>query len=250
NGLLYRLRPHKKEPPMPPNSPKLPADVLSVVERWIQGGALENSGSKPVVVNKPKTDIGLTSVVRGRPQGPPPMPGANLRLEPVVRTASDTAVTALASNPWSPLVAVGGQKQIVLFNSDTGELLGVLPFPEGTPSVLKFSRNGSLLLCGGGRAGKSGRVVVWGVQSGERVIEVGEELDSVLAADISPDQTQIALGGPGKMLRIYSTKDGKLLNEVKKHTDWITTMEFSPDAVLLATGDRTGDLYVWEAPPP
>src|SRR5205814_9808430 len=76
---------------------------------------------------------------------------------------------------------------------------------------------------------------------------VGEETDAVLAADISPDQTQIALGGPSKMLRVYSTREGKLLYEVKKHTDWLTALEYSPDGVLLATGDRSSGLYVWEA---
>ena len=68
-----------------------------------------------------------------------------------------------------------------------------------------------------------------------------------LRASVEGRQTTIALGGPSKMLRIYSTKDGKLLNEVKKHTDWVTAMEFSPDGVLLASGDRNGGLFVWEA---
>ena len=246
NSLLYRLVTHKQEPHMPPKSPPLPAATVAVIEKWIQGGALENSGSK-TVVSKPQADIGLSSVIRGKPQGPPPMPPTSLRLEPVVRTTQANAVTALAANPWSPLVAVAGQKQIVLYNGDTQELLGVLPFPEGVAHVLKFSRTGSLLLAGGGHAGKSGRVVVWSVKTGQRVVEVGDESDCVLAADISPDQTKIALGGPSKMLRIYSTKDGKLLNEVKKHTDWVTALEFSPDGVLLATGDRNGGLFVWEA---
>lgn len=247
NSLLYRLVSHRQEPHMPPNSPRLPAETLAVFEKWIQGGALANSGSKPLVTGKPKTDIGLTSIVRGKPEGLPPMPPSSLSLEPVVRTRLASAVTALAANPWSPLVAVGGQKQVVLYNGDTQELLGVLQFPEGVPHVLKFSRNGSLLLAGGGRGGKSGRVVVWSVKTGQRVVEVGDESDSVLAADISPDQTKIALGGPSKMIRIYSTKDGKLVNEVKKHTDWVTALEFSPDGVLLATGDRNGGLFVWEA---
>ncbi len=247
NSLLFRLVAHKSEPFMPPNSPKLPAETLSVVEKWIQEGALENAGSKPVVAAKPKAEIGLTSVVRGKPEGPPPMPPATLRLDPVVRTAQGSAVTALAGNPWSPLVAVAGQKQVVLYHADSCELLGVLPFPEGVPHVLKFSRNGSLLLAAGGRGGQSGRAVVWSVKTGERVIEVGEEHDAVLAADISPDQTQVALGGPSKMVRVYSTKDGKLQHEVKKHTDWVTAMEYSPDGVLLATGDRNGGLFVWEA---
>src|SRR6202023_362543 len=110
------------------------------------------------------------------------MPPAKMSLEPVVRSTKANAITALASNPWSPLIAVAGQKQVLLYHADTLDLLGVLPFPEGVPYVLKFSHNGSLLLAGGGIGGKSGRVVVWNVTTGDRVIEVGQEHDAVLAA--------------------------------------------------------------------
>jgi hypothetical protein len=243
---LYKVMAHTVEPFMPPNSPTLPPDKLAIIHKWIAGGAPENAGSKVSIPNRPKTEIALSKVERGKP-AVPPMPTKVLPMDPVVRTSRGTAVTALAANPWSPLVAIAGQKQITLYNTDTLDMLGVLPFPEGTPTVLKFSRNGSLLLAGGGRGGKSGRVVVWSVATGERLFEVGEESDAVLAADISPDQTLIALGGPSKVIRIYSTKDGKLLHEVKKHTDWVTTLEFSPDGVLLATGDRNGGLIVWES---
>src|SRR5436190_10669896 len=216
NSLLFKLVSHKTEPFMPPNSPRIPDAMLSVIEKWIAGGALENSGSKTILTGKPKTDVGLTSVIRGKPKGPPPMPPATLQLEPVVRTKEANALTALASSPWAPLVAVGGQKQVLLYNSDTLDLVGVLPFPEGVPHVLKFSRNGSLLLAGGGRGGKSGKVVLWKVATGERVIDLGDETDAVLAADVSADQTQVALGGPAKVVRVYSTKDGSLIREIKK----------------------------------
>src|SRR5207244_12817753 len=93
----------------------------------------------------------------------------------------------------------------------------------------------------------SGKVAVWSVATGERLFTVGEETDAVLAADISADQTQIALGGPSKVVRVYSTRDGKLLHEIKKHTDWVYALEFSPDGVLLASGDRTAGLFVWVA---
>jgi hypothetical protein len=242
---LFLHMAHKAEPFMPPKSPKLEKEA-EVIRQWIAAGALENSGSK-AIATKPKVDIGLTSVVRGKPDGPPPMPPANLPLDPVVKASRPNAITALASSPWAPLVAVAGAKQVLLYNSDTLDLVGVLPFPEGTVNVLKFSRNASLLLAAGGRGGKSGRVVVWSVTIGQRVIEVGDENDCVLAADISPDQTQIALGGPSKVIRIYSTRDLKLLHEIRKHTDWVTSLEYSPDGVLLATGDRNGGLFVWEA---
>src|SRR5262249_55859533 len=158
-----------------------------------------------------------TSIVRGKPPVPP-MPTKPLPLDPVVKTVKANAITALAGSPWAPLVAVGGQKQVMLYNSDTLDLVGVLPFPEGTPNGLRFSRNGSLLLAGGGRGGKSGKVVLWKVATGERVIALGDETDAVLAADISADQTQVALGGPAKVVRVYSTKDGSLIREIKKHT--------------------------------
>jgi WD40 repeat protein len=246
NSLLYKLVTHQAEPHMPPKSPPLPKECLDLIQQWIAGGAPENAGSKVVVVNKPKHEMALGAVAKGKPQGPPPMP-AHLNLEPVVRTTRANAISALAASPWAPLVAVGGQKEVVLYHSDTLALLGVLPFPEGDVHVLKFSRNGGLLLAGGGHEGKSGRVVVWDVKTGERIFQVGEELDAVLAADISSDQAQIALGGPSKVVRVYSTKDGKLLHEIKKHTDWVYALEYSPDGVLLASGDRNGGLFVWEA---
>ena len=79
------------------------------------------------------------------------------------------------------------------------------------------------------------------------MFEVGEELDLVLAADINEDHTRIALGGPGRVVRIYSTADGSLVHEIRKHTEWIYSLEFSPDGVLLATADRNGGMFVWES---
>ena len=79
------------------------------------------------------------------------------------------ALTALAVSPWAPLVAIGGQKQILLYNTETLEPLGVLPFPEGFPAIIRFSRNGQLLLTGGGLGGKSGKVALWDIKTGDRI---------------------------------------------------------------------------------
>ena len=243
-SYLYDLITHNEEPYMPPESPKLPDKMLETIRKWIDGGVLENSGSKAKLSDKPKFDLALKMAPSERPKVPP-MP-ARLSLEPVNTTKRPTAIAALATSPWAPLVAVAGQKQVLLYNTKTLEPLGTLPFPEGTPQTLKFSRNGSLLLAGGGRSGASGVAVVWNLLTGKRVFEIGDELDTVLAADISSDQTLIALGGPQKVVRIYSTETGRLMHELRKHTDWIYSLEFSPDSVLLATGDRNGGLFVWE----
>ncbi len=245
SSRLWKLVSHQESPQMPPEQDKLPDEVLETLRVWIERGALENSGSTAQI--KPKKKIQMSAAAgAGRPDGPPPMPeGLSRRAQ--IYAAHGTPLTALAVSPWAPLVAVASQQQVLLYHSETAELLGVLPFPEGIPHVLKFSRSGTLLLAGGGRGGKSGRVVVFEVRTGKRVFEIGDELDTVLAADINEDHTQIALGGPSKVLRVYNTADGSLAYESRKHTEWILAVDFSPDGVLLASADRNGGLFVWEA---
>ncbi|MCU0702767.1 MAG: hypothetical protein MUF18_02120 [Fimbriiglobus sp.] len=245
---LYTMTAHKEEPVMPPSKQKIPDAQIELLRVWIDQGGKENAGSKVVMPDKPKVDIGLKAVSKGKPDGPPPMPQAGkLKPDPLARTRRPGAVLALAASPWAPLVAVGGQRQILLYHADTGDFLGALPFEHGQINSLKFSRNSKLLLAAGGRGGASGKAVLFNVETCEKVTEVGIETDAILAADLSADQTMIAVGSPSKLVRIYSTADGKLLHEIKKHTDWVTAVEFSPDGVLLATADRNGGAFVWEA---
>jgi hypothetical protein len=242
---LYKAITHVEDPKMPPSRPKLPDSELSVFRKWIAEGLLEHSGSKAQAAS-PAMDIGLKSAPLGKPEGPPPMP-KDFPLEPVAHTSRVKTITALAASPWAPLLAIGGTKQVLLFHFDSLEPLGILPFPAGEPVVLRFSRNGNLLLAGGGVGAKSGQAVVWEVATGKVAGKYGRELDTVQAVDLSPDQTQLALGGPDKLVKLYSCKTTELTSKLKKHTDWITAVAVSPAGDLLASGDRNGGITLWDA---
>jgi len=245
---IYTLSAHLEEPKMPPSGNKIADASLATLKLWIEQGARANAGSKTTVTPQPPTDIGLKSIVKGRPEGPPPMPVlGKVKLDPIVTARRPGAILAMATSPWAPLVAIGGQKQVILYNTDTGALIGFIPFEHGQINSIRFSRNAKFVLVAGGRGGQAGKAVLYKVETGEKVLEVGIENDAILSADISADQTQIAVGSPSKLVRIYSTTDGKVLHEIKKHTDWVTAVEYSPDGVLLATGDRNGGCFVWEA---
>lgn len=243
SSRLWELTAHVGQPFMPPNQEKIAEPKLNLLKAWIQGGMLENSGS---TAKKKMNNAAVTTFSLGKPEGELPMP-QNLLLQPVVPSSRAAAISALATSPWSPLIAVGGQKQVALYHSETGELVGILPFPEGEPQSISFSRDGRLILVGGGRHSHSGCAVLYDVKTGQRVAKVGDELDIVLSADLSEDNSKIAVAGPQKMVRVYSTTTGELMWEVKKHTDWIYAVRFSPDGVLLASADRSNGLIVWEA---
>ena len=150
---LWDLITHKEQPSMPPNEAKLPDETLAVIQKWIVGGALENKDSKPKIKKTTQFTLSPTDISSGKPSGPPPMP-ENLPTEPLTFSPRGNSVTALAVNPWSPLAAVSGFRQVLLYDLTDFTLAGVLAFPEGTVHVLRFSRNGSLLLAAGGRGGQ------------------------------------------------------------------------------------------------
>lgn len=241
---LWQLMNHDDTPVMPPNQDKIPAEQLELVRKWIEGGLLENSGSKAKAPKK--NSLAFVAASSGRPEGGGAMPQSLPQSVPVV-TERASAISAIAASPWAPLVAVAGQKQIVMYHSDTGELLGVLPFEEGIAQSLRFSRNGAYLIAGGGEHSLVGVVAIYDVATGKRITTVGDELDTVFDGDANDSMNRIALGGPKKMLRIYDATDGSKLFDLKKHTDWIYCVAYSPDGILIASGDRSGGLCVWEA---
>ncbi len=155
---------HDSEPKMPPNADKMPEAELTLIKKWIDGGLLETSGSSAKM--KKKSSLAKIEVSGERP-AEVAMPVAYLG-DPIIQSPTRNAVTALACSPWAPLAAISGHRQITLYHTQTFEVLGVLPFPEGQPQILKFSRNGAMLMAGGGRGGASGKVVVYDVKTGER----------------------------------------------------------------------------------
>lgn len=88
---LYLVVAHLAEPKMPPQQPKLPDEQLTLIRKWIEGGSLENAGSKAKA--KKTMAVAKVEVSNQRPAGPPPMP-ENLLLDPLVVASRGNGVTA------------------------------------------------------------------------------------------------------------------------------------------------------------
>ena len=245
DSYLISLVNHDDSPEMPPGGNKLPDREIDLLRQWVNQGALENVASK-AKKRKPKVDLMAVSANPNQRPETPPLP-PRLSLEPEIHTPRKSQIRSIAASPWSPIVAIAVPKQVLLFDTQTYQLKGVIPFPAGNPEHLRFSRSGEVLLIAGGVGGASGKVVLWDVIKGEILTTIGEEMDAVLAADISPDHKWLALGGPKKIVRVYSVTDGNKRYELTDHTQWITAIEFSPDGKSLATADRNGGLIISDA---
>jgi mono/diheme cytochrome c family protein len=128
-STLIAVVKHSAEPTMPPEGDKLSNEQIATLVKWIEGGLLENQTASAHKPAKLKFAAARTDPA-SRPAGPPPMP-EHLLLEPPVVTAKAAAVHAIAASPWAPLIAITGQRQVLLHHSESLEPLGILPFPEG-----------------------------------------------------------------------------------------------------------------------
>jgi hypothetical protein len=229
---------------MPPDADPLPAEAIAMIRKWIDTGLRENAGSSAAAMRTLGfTPTDATATVA---DGPPPLPE---KLPAVKRPATlrPLPVLSLASSPRASLVAASGYGFIELLQPDSRTSLGDLPFVEGEPQVLRFSRSGKRLLAAGGSPVETGLAAVYDVVTGKRLASVGNEPDAIQAADLSPDERLIALGCTSRLVKVYSTENGKLLYSLDKHTDWVTAVAFSPDGKFLVTGDRGGNLHLWDA---
>lgn len=247
DSRLYGVITHTLKPKMPPKGEKLEKKDADLIRAWVDAGLLENKSGKPQKKKKPAFALQATpgSAGAGKPDKIS-MP-RHLLLEPVVTSARGSAVADMAPSPWAPLLSVTGQRQVLLYNTDTLELCGILPFGAGQPETLSFHPSGKYLLAGGGIGGKSGTTLTWDIETGKQVLGAGKDFDSVLAASLRADLGGVSLGGPGKRVKLWDTSTDEQLVSIKKHTDWVTQLAYSPDGVLLASGGRGGGVHVWEA---
>ena len=244
SSRLWKLVTHQEQPAMPPGGDKLPDDQLSLLKAWIKGGLLKDTNSKPKPSSKPAI-AQLSGESLGKPSGQPAMPGELFR-QPLLFSETPGPVLSLTASRWAPVIAIPWQYQVSLYHAKTYQLLGILPFVDGEPQVVRFSLDGELLLVAGGRQGAVGKAVLFDVKTGARLATLGDELDIVLAADISPDNTLVAIGGPKKKVRVYRVADNQLAYTLSKHTDWVTSVAFSPNGKLIATADRSSGLRTWD----
>ncbi|HEY0983317.1 c-type cytochrome domain-containing protein [Schlesneria sp.] len=235
-SLLYAVTAHLESPRMPPGKAKIPQRELDLIRSWIEGGLREKPG-KSIAATSVKSKAPSTTAATKEP-----VPNSITRSLPRL-----TAVTALAISLKDGSVAVSGLKEILVFPQGGATPPKVVPFPEGDLHALRYSRDGEWLIAGGGIGAESGKVVAFNAATGQRLFDVGNEADVVLAFDVSPDRRLIALGGPGRNVKLFRTSDQQLVHTLQKHTDWILSIAFSPDGLLLASGDRFGGLQIWEA---
>ena len=112
----------------------------------------------------------------------------------------------------------------------------------GAVNCLAFSPDGKILATGH----YDGMIRLWDVESGELVREL-KTAGVIEALSFSPSGGVLASGSSYQdfAVRLWDVQSGALLRTLEGHTHGIESLEFSPNAQLLASAAYDGTLRLW-----
>lgn len=69
----------------------------------------------------------------------------------------------------------------------------------------------------------------------------------VTAVRLHREGNLLATAGDDHHVRVWSLADGKLVHKLQGHTDWVRTVDYSPDGRILASAGNDRQIIFWDA---
>jgi WD40 repeat protein/serine/threonine protein kinase len=145
---------------------------------------------------------------------------------------SDGELLALDVSGRQVLTGSEGDNAVVLWDVDTGDLVGRFAGLHARVSAVAFSPDGRFVLGGGW----DGSLVVWARDTGDVVRRFEGHTAGVLDAAFSPDSSRIVSGSEDRSLILWDTSTGEVILQLDGFTDSVNTVAFSPDGRTFLAG--------------
>lgn len=197
----------KLQPRMPLGQPALPADTVEAFRQWIAEGAANDT---PVETSAAGSSVYLQLPV----------------------------VTAIAWSPDGAMLAVSGNREVLVHSSDGRQLLHRLPGAAERILSLQFSADSKLLLAGGGTPAQFGEVQLWDPRAGKLIRSARVCADTVFGASLAPDSSRIAVGCADNTVHVFDTATAKELYKIGNHENWVLDTVFGVDSKRIVTVSR------------
>jgi WD40 repeat protein len=216
-ALLVPFLTGEMKPQMPLGQTPLAAEQIDLIRNWVAAGA------------KDDTPAGAgETLAAGAP---------TVYFQPPV-------LTALAFSPDGRMLAVSGNREILLHTLDGSAQPRRLSGLSDSILSLAFSRDGSLLVAGGGTPARFGEIQLWDLPDGKLRHSVMLTGDTVFGVSLSPDATRVAAGCTDNTVRFVDTASGKEVAKMGAHENWVLGTVFSVDGkrVVSVSRDRSAKL--------
>lgn len=160
--------------------------------------------------------------------------------------APEGGVKSIAVSPNGAILAAGTGQNVYIWQLPGGEQLQVLAvnFEGGVDTAFSFDGS-AVASVPEGQIDDSFRV--WRVSDGTLLHQITHE-GIGNSIDFSPNRNMLALGSNAwaTTTSLWNFNDGSLIKEFQGHSSEVSSVEFSPDGNLLATGSWDTNVIVWD----
>ncbi len=178
-----------------------------------------------------------------------PADGPALPVECVVDFGPALPISALAFNDQGSLLAVGGYREVLLWDLDTAKLARRIGTEQlgGMVHAVAFIEGGKALAVGDGVPHESGAVRIFNVETGEPTATFDEPQRVVCCLALSSDGKLLAAGDAASTVHVWDLATGKLAHTIESHKGWVLGAAFSADGKWLATAGADRSLQLRDA---
>jgi WD40 repeat protein len=220
NSFLIRSLEGREKPKMPPkDEPRVPAEGLAMLKKWIAAGA-----------PGPKEDVSILQTLTT------PKVAASAKAPPV------TAAAYSADGRW---IALAHSRNVEIRDAATNVVVRTLSGLPAKVNAVHFTAGDSQLILAGGITGLHGVAQLRSVADGSIIRQFPGHSDVLYDAEISPDGKTLATAGYDRTIRLWQLADGKLQRTIDVHKGAIFALAWHPDGKVLASASADETVKLW-----
>ena len=165
----------------------------------------------------------------------------NPQLEQFLNGNTGPVVSAIFSPDGKTLASGTYDKDILLWDVKTRQLMGELSGHSAVIRSIAFNGDGSMMASGS----QDNTIILWDMKTRQSMSTLSGHSNFVISVTFSPDGKSLASGSEDMTVILWDVKTGQLIHKLTEHTGKVRSVAFSPDGKTLASAGDDGTIILW-----